>query len=115
MMLMVTPVSCMITSAVRMESGMLIAATMVERTLNRNRKIVRIAKTAPSPPSRSRPSRDSLMKTDRSWTVVTVSCVVWRAAISASLAWTASATSTVLAFEVFDTVRVSAGLPFVRP
>ena len=69
---MVTPVSCMTTSAVRIDSGMLIAATIVARRLSRNRKIVRIAKTAPRPPSRSSPSRDSLMKTDRSWTVVTV-------------------------------------------
>ena len=37
----------MTTSAVRIDSGMLIAATIVERTLNRNRKIVRIAKSAP--------------------------------------------------------------------
>ena len=54
-MLMVTPVSCMITSAVRIDSGMLIAATTVARMLNRNRKIVRIAKIAPRPPSRTRP------------------------------------------------------------
>ena len=113
-MLMVMPVSCMITSAVRIDSGMLIAATSVERRLNRNRKIVRIAKRAPRPPSRSRPSRDSLMKSDRSETVVIVSWSACRAPISASLAWTASATSTVFASEVLVTVRVSAGLPLVR-
>ena len=94
---------------------MLIAATIVARRLNRNRKIVMTAKTAPSPPSRSSPSRDSLMNVDRSWTVVMVIVSVCRAPISASLAWTASATSTVLALEVLDTVRVSAGWPFVRP
>ena len=63
---MVIPVICMITSAVRIESGMLTAATSVERMLNRNRKIVRIAKSAPRPPSLSSPSRDSLMKVERS-------------------------------------------------
>ena len=114
-MLMVTPVSCMITSAVRIESGMLIAATIVARMLNRNRKIVRIAKTAPRPPSRTRPSRDSLMNTDRSATVVTVSWSACRLWISASLAWTASATSTVFAFDALETVSVSAWLPLVRP
>ncbi len=67
------PVSCMTTSAVRIDSGMEIAATSVERTLNRNRKIVRTANMAPRPPSRSRPSVDSLMKSDRSDTVVIVS------------------------------------------
>ena len=67
------PATCMSTSAVRMDSGMLIAATSVERTLNRNRKMVMIAKSAPRPPSRSRPSCDSSMKLDRSWTTVTVS------------------------------------------
>ena len=112
---MVTPVSCMTTSAVRIDSGMLIAATIVARRLSRNRKIVRIAKTAPRPPSRRSPSRDSLMNTDRSWTVVTVISELWLAAISVSLAWTASATSTVLASDVLDTVSVSAGWPLVRP
>ena len=46
---------------------------------------------------------------------MTVISAVWRASISASLAWTASATSTVLAFDVLETVRVSAGWPLVRP
>jgi hypothetical protein len=78
---------------------MLIAATIVDRTLNRNAKIVRIAKNAPRPPSRTRPSRDSMMNVDRSLTVVMVSSSAWRSPISASLAWTASATSTVLALE----------------
>ena len=114
-MLIVTPVICMITSAVRIESGMLIAATIVARRLSRNRKMTMTAKMAPRPPSRSSPSRDSLMKTDRSWTVLTVITSAWRAAISDSLAWTASATSTVFALDVLDTVRVSAGWPLVRP
>ena len=61
MMFSVMPVVCMITSAGRIESGMLTAATIVERMLSRNRKIVRTANRAPRPPSRSSPSRDSLM------------------------------------------------------
>ena len=85
MTLIVTPVICMTTSAVRTESGMLTAATSVERRLNRNRKIVRIAKSAPRPPSLSSPSRDSLMNVDRSETVTIVSSG-WRAPISASFA-----------------------------
>ena len=52
-MFRVTPVACMITSAARIESGMLIAATSVARMLNRNRKIVRTANRAPRPPSRT--------------------------------------------------------------
>jgi hypothetical protein len=54
-MFSVIPATCMITSAVRIESGMLTAATNVERTFSRNRKIVMTAKIAPRPPSRSRP------------------------------------------------------------
>ena len=60
------PVSCMSVRAAKIDRGMLTAATSVERRLNRNRKIVRIAKSAPSPPSRTSPSRDSTMKPDRS-------------------------------------------------
>ena len=51
----------MTTSAVRIDSGMLTAATKVDRRLTRNRKIVRTAKTAPRPPSRRSPSLDSRM------------------------------------------------------
>ena len=68
-MFRVIPANCMITRAVRIDSGMLTAATKVERTLSRNAKIVRTAKIAPRPPSRSRPSLDSRMKTDWSATV----------------------------------------------
>jgi hypothetical protein len=45
---------------------MLTAATIVDRRLARNRKIVRIANRAPRPPSLSSPSRDSMMNEDRS-------------------------------------------------
>ena len=72
MTLSVTPVSCITTSAASTDSGMLIAATSVERTLVRNSRIVMIAKSAPRPPSRTRPSRDSSMKVDRSATIVIV-------------------------------------------
>ena len=51
---------------------MLAAATIVERRLNRNRKMVRTANRAPVPPSRRRPSRDSVMNEDRSETTVIV-------------------------------------------
>jgi hypothetical protein len=50
MMLRLIPVSCMTTSAVRIDSGMLIAATSVDRRLNRNRKIVRTANRRPGRP-----------------------------------------------------------------
>ncbi len=115
MMFRLIPAICMTTSAVRIESGMLIAATIVDRRLNRNRKIVTIAKTAPRPPSRSSPSVDSVMKSDRSETMVTCIVSAWRAAISSSLERTAAATSTVFASEVFVTDRPSDGLPSVRP
>ncbi len=62
MMLMVRPARPMMVRAVRIDSGMLTAATSVERRLSRNRKMVRTANRAPSRPSRTRPSRDSLMK-----------------------------------------------------
>ncbi len=113
MTLMVIPAICMITSAVRMESGMLTAATSVERMLNRKRKIVRIAKKAPRPPSFSRPSRESLMKVERS-EMNSMSTVLEAASMRSSSAVTASATSTVFPVEVFVTVSVSAGTPFVR-
>ena len=113
MMFRVIPVTCITTSAVSTDSGMLTAATSVERRLNRNRKIVITANRAPSPPSWSRPSRDSLMNVERSETVTTLSSG-WLAAIWASLAWTASATSTVLALAFLLTVIVRDGCPFVR-
>jgi hypothetical protein len=71
-MFRVMPPADMSTRAVRIESGMLIAATSVERRLPRKKKIVMIAKRAPSPPSRRSPVVDSLMKVDRSETVVIV-------------------------------------------
>ena len=94
---------------------MLIAATTVARRLSRNRKIVMIANSAPEAAFAEQAvarfldeDRQVLDGRDRHLSAC-------RAAISASLAWTASATSTVLASEVLETVRVSAGLPFVRP
>ena len=107
------PVSCMSVSAAKIDSGMLTAATSVERRLNRNRKIVRIAKSAPRPPSRTSPSRDSLMKPDRSETV-RIRMSGFRAWAAVSSAWTASATVTVFAPDVFETLIVTAGWPSVR-
>ncbi len=114
MTLIVIPVICMITRAVSTESGMLTAATRVERRLNRNRKIVRMAKNAPRPPSRRSPSRDSLMKVDRSEITVILTVLGFAAPIFASSAVTASATSTVLAVDVLVTVTVTDGTPSVR-
>ena len=114
-MFRVIPATCMITSAVRIDSGMLTAATKVERTFSRNRKIVRTAKIAPRPPSRSRPSLDSRMNEDWSATVAIWISSGWRAAISSSLAWTSWATVTVFAVLVLVTEIVTAGWPFVRP
>ncbi len=114
MTLIVMPVICMITRAVSTDSGMLTAATSVERTLNRNRKIVRIAKSAPRPPSLSRPSRDSLMNVERSEMTVTLTTSALAWPISSSFWVTASATSTVFALDVLVTVRVSEGTPSVR-
>ena len=113
-MLSVMPVICMTTSAVSSESGMLTAATMVERRLNRNRKIVRTAKIAPVRPSWSRPSVDCLMNVERSLTTVTAIWSGCLAPISASLALTASATVTVFAADVLLTESVNAWLPSNR-
>ena len=113
-MLRLIPVICITTRAVRMDSGMEIAATSVARRLHRNRKMVRTANSAPRPPSRISPSVDSLMKSDRSDTVVTTIVPGWRAAISSSLSWTASATRTVLASDVLVTDSDRDGLPLVR-
>ncbi len=114
MTLIVMPVICMITSAVNTDSGMLTAATSVARMLKRNRKIVRIAKNAPRPPSLSRPSRDSLMKVERSEITVIETVSAFAAPIASSSAVTASATSTVFAVDVLVTVSVSEGTPSVR-
>ena len=110
-MFSVMPVICMITSAASRLSGMLTAATSVERRLERKKKIVRTANRAPVPPSRSRPSRDSLMNEDRSDTTVTVTTSACWAPSSASLAVTASATWTVLAVEVLVIDSDSDGWP----
>ena len=110
-MFSVMPVICMITSAASRDRGMLTAATSVERRLARNRKIVRTANSAPVPPSRSRPSRDSLMNEDRSDTTVTVTRSECCAPSSLSFAVTASATCTVLAVEVLVTDSESDGWP----
>ena len=63
-MLIVTPATSMSTRAVMIETGMLTAATRVERRLSRNTKIVMMAKSAPRPPSRTRLSRDSMMNVE---------------------------------------------------
>jgi len=61
MMLIVIPATSINVRAVMMETGMLTAATRVDRRLSRKKKMVRIAKNAPRRPSRTRLSRDSMM------------------------------------------------------
>ena len=114
MTLRLMPVSCITTSAVSTDSGIDTAATSVERRLPRNRKIVRIANSAPRPPSRTRPSCDSSMNDDRSDTVVMVTIPAFSASNSSSCSSTARATETVFAADVLVTVRVRLGSPFVR-
>ena len=104
----------MMVRAVKMDSGMLTAATSVERRLSRNRKMVRTAKKAPSRPSRTRPSRDSLMKFAVFEMVSTAMASGCLAMTCAKAACVASATSTVLAPAALLTMRVSDGWPLVR-
>ena len=61
-MLRLTPPTSMSSSAAMTLSGMLMAATMVLRTLSRNRKMTMTAMTAPRAPSLTRPSIDCSMK-----------------------------------------------------
>ena len=67
-MLMVSPKSPKMAMPMNSESGMLMAATMVVRTLRRKAKMTRMAKRPPSRPSCSRPSTDSVMKS--AWSVM---------------------------------------------
>ena len=69
MMLIVTPATSISVRALMIETGMLMAATSVDRRLSRKMKIVMIANSAPRPPSRTRLSRDSMMKVEESETV----------------------------------------------
>ena len=114
MMLMVRPETPMTVSAVKMDSGMLTAATSVERRLSRNRKMVRTANRAPRRPSRTRPSRDSLMKSAVFEMVFTSMASGCSASIAANAASVASAISTVLAPDPLLTNSVSDGSPLVR-
>ena len=114
MMLMVRPARPMMVRAVKMDSGMLTAATSVERRLSRNRKMVRTANRAPSRPSRTRPSRDSLMKFAVFEMVSMAMASGCLAMTVAKAACVASATSTVLAPAPLLTMSVSDGWPLVR-
>ncbi len=108
------PVSCIRTSAVRIESGMLIAATSVERRLTEEQEDRGHREQGPEAALAEQAVCDSLMNDDWSETLVIVIWPGWAAPMAASLAWTASATWTVLADDVLVTVRVSAGWPSVR-
>ena len=55
--------------AARRLSGMLTAATIVDRMFSRKRKITSTAKAAPSPPSRSSESIESMMKVEEFVTI----------------------------------------------
>ena len=112
-MFIVIPASCMSTIAISSDSGMLIAATNVERRLKRKKKIVRTAKTAPRPPSFSRPSRDSMMKSAWSETISMRRSSPVSATISSSASVTASDTSTVFADVVLLTDRPIASRPLI--
>ena len=113
-MFIVMPDSCIATTAMSSESGMLSAATNVDRRLNRNAKIVSTANTAPRPPSFSRPSRDSMMKSAWSETMSISRSTSLSATTSSSVSLTASETSTVLAEDVLLTERPSASEPLIR-
>ena len=86
MMLMVTPATSISVSAVMIETGMLTAATRVDRRLSRKKKIVMMAKMAPRAPSRTRLSRDSMMKEAESDTMSISKAPPFWALISSSLA-----------------------------
>ncbi len=109
MMLIVTPATSMSVRAAMIDTGMLTAATSVDRRLIRNTKIVMIAKSAPRPPSRTRLSRDSMMKVEKSSIVVTENVAPLWVCSWASLSLTSWTTSTVFASDVFETLRTSDG------
>ncbi len=113
-MFIVIPVSCMATTAMSSESGMLSAATSVDRRLKRKKKIVSTANTAPRAPSFSSPSRDSMMKSAWSDTISIERSTSLSATISSSASLTASDTSTVFADDVLLTESPSASDPLIR-
>ena len=113
MMLMVMPVVDMRMIAAKTLSGMLTAATMVERKLSKKTKITTTAKAAPRPPSFTSASMDSRMKIDESVTMECFTCPSWAAANSSMAAMDSWAVVTVLASADLLTLMVRPGVPFV--
>ena len=115
MTLSVRPATCISTRPVRTESGMLIAATSVERRLNRNRKIVMIGEDRAEAALAQQPV---LRLEDEVRQVLDDRHASARRdvppAASLSTFSTACATCTVLADDVLVTTSVSDGLPSVR-
>ena len=112
-MLMVMPVVDMRMIAAKTLSGMLTAATMVERKLSKKTKITTTAKAAPRPPSFTSASMDSRMKIDESVTMECFTCASWAAANSSMAAMDSWAVVTVLASADLLTLMVRPGVPFV--
>ena len=113
MMLMVMPVVDMRMIADKTLSGMLTAATMVERRFSRKTKMTTTAKAAPRPPSCKSESIDSRMKIDASVTTDSFTWAECAAANSSMAAIDSWAVVTVLASADLLTLMVRPGVPFV--
>ena len=113
-MLMVRPKRPKVAMAIISESGMLMAATSVVRTLRRKTKMTRTAKSPPSRPSCRRPSTDSVMNS--AWSVMVSMTMTsgWASRASSNTASTSLESWTVLAPDDFETLSVSDGCPLVR-
>ena len=113
MMLMVIPDTDIAMIAARRLSGMLTAATTVERMFSRKRKITSTANAAPSPPSRNSELIESMMKVEEFVTIEISTFPGWAALKSSSAAIASCAVVTVFASADFDTLTERPGLPFV--
>ena len=113
MMLIVIPVVDIRMIAARTLSGMLTAATIVERRLRRKMKITTTAKPAPSPPSFRSESIESRMKMEESVTMdrsTFCGCAVTKALIAAI---ESCEVVTVFASADLLTLNARPGSPFV--
>ena len=113
MMLMVIPVVDIKMIDVKRLSGMLTAATIVDRRFSKKRKMTRTANPAPSPPSRMSESIESVMKIDESVTteLSTISgCALTNVSIAAM---ESRAVVTVFAAADLPTLIERPGAPFV--
>ena len=112
-MLIVIPVVAIRMMAASTLSGMLTAATTVERRLRRKTKITTTAKNAPSPPSFKSASMDSKMKIDESVTMERSTICEWLATNSSIAAIDSSAVVTVFASADLLTLSARPGSPLV--